>query len=63
MRESSTANSAPRAIFVFDKEGDSVKGEFCSMHESTLQSEEMEPRLLGAEIYESTALVVVTPSQ
>jgi hypothetical protein len=63
MQEISIATSAPKAILVFDKEGDSVKGEFCSVHRSTLQSEEMEPRLLGAEIHESTALVVVTPSQ
>jgi hypothetical protein len=62
MRETSTAISPPIAIVVFDKEGDSVSGDFSGAHESTLQSEEMEPRLLVAEIGESTALVLVTPS-
>jgi len=63
MRETSAPTSAPKAILVFDKEGDSVKVEFSSAHGSTLQSEEMEPGLLVAEICESTALVLVTPSQ
>jgi hypothetical protein len=36
MRETSTATSAPKTILVFDKEGDSVKGEFSSAHGSAL---------------------------